>query len=144
RIVALVFEVSRQASEEGKLFGSVTAQDIVDFLGTRGVKVERRRAQLDEPIKALGETAVPIRFHPEGPAHLRGNVVRPERVAPPGARRLGIPSTHLPQNVHRAGSRLHRMSTPMSTERDVSTIFIDECRGQVQGSLRMPYAEAHR
>jgi large subunit ribosomal protein L9 len=76
RIEGLVYEVSRQASEEGKLFGSVTAQDIVDFLGTRGLKVERRRAQLDEPIKGLGETAVPIRLHPEVTAHLRVNVVR--------------------------------------------------------------------
>ena len=76
RIEALVYEVSRQASEEGKLFGSVTAQDVVDFLGTRGLKVERRRAHLDEPIKGLGETAVPIRLHPEVTAHLRVSVVR--------------------------------------------------------------------
>ena len=76
RVEGLVFEVARQASEEGKLFGSVTAQDIADFLGTHGVKVERRRAQLDEPIKGLGETLVPIRLHPEVTAHLRVNIVR--------------------------------------------------------------------
>jgi large subunit ribosomal protein L9 len=76
RIEALVAEERRQASEEGKLFGSVTAQDLVDFLGTRGLKIERRRITLDEPIKALGETAVPIRLHPEVTAQLRVNVVR--------------------------------------------------------------------
>src|SRR5512145_1535558 len=51
RIEALVFEERRQASEEGKLFGSVTAQDVVDFLEQHGVAVERRRVLLEEPIK---------------------------------------------------------------------------------------------
>ena len=76
RIEGLVFEVTRQASEEGKLFGSVTAQDLVDFFAGQDVKVERRRIQLDEPIKALGETTVPVRLHPEVTAQLRVNVVR--------------------------------------------------------------------
>jgi large subunit ribosomal protein L9 len=76
RIEGLMAEERRQASEEGKLFGSVTAQDLVDFLGTRGFTIERRRIMLDEPIKALGETAVPIRLHPEVTAQLRVNVVR--------------------------------------------------------------------
>ena len=76
RIEALVFEERRQASEEGKLFGSVTAQDVVDFLEQHGVTVERRRVLLDEPIKALGEVQVPIRLHPEVTAQLKVNVVR--------------------------------------------------------------------
>lgn len=76
RIEALTYEEQRQASEEGKLFGSVTSQDVVDFLATRGVKVERRRVHLDEPIKALGETTVSIRLHPEVTAQLRVSVVR--------------------------------------------------------------------
>ena len=76
RIEALAYEERRQASEEGKLFGSVTAQDIVDFLQKHGVKIERRRLQLDEPIKALGETPVTVRLHPEVTAQLKVNVVR--------------------------------------------------------------------
>jgi len=76
RIEGLVYEVTRQASEEGKLFGSVTAQDIADFLAGRGVDIERRRLHLDEPIKALGETVVPVRLHPEVTAHIRVNVAR--------------------------------------------------------------------
>jgi large subunit ribosomal protein L9 len=76
RIEALTYEERRQASEEGKLFGSVTAQDIVEFLGRSGVAVERRRVHLDEPIKALGEVAVPVRLHPEVTAQLRVVVVR--------------------------------------------------------------------
>lgn len=76
RIEGLVLEVARQASEEGKLFGSVTAQDVVEFLAAQGLTIERRRVQLDEPIKALGETLVPIRLHPEVTSQVRVNVVR--------------------------------------------------------------------
>ena len=76
RIEALTYEERRQASEEGKLFGSVTAQDVVDFLGRNGITVERRRVHLDEPLKALGEAAVPVRLHPEVTAQLRVVVVR--------------------------------------------------------------------
>lgn len=76
RIEALTYEERRQASDEGKLFGSVTAQDIVDFLGRHGLPVERRRVLLDEPIKALGETAVGIRLHADVTAQLNVNVVR--------------------------------------------------------------------
>lgn len=76
RIEALVYEERRQASEEGKLFGSVTAQHVADFLAAQGLKVERRRIHLEDPIKALGETTVAIRLHPEVTAHFRVNVVR--------------------------------------------------------------------
>jgi large subunit ribosomal protein L9 len=76
RIESLVYEERRQASEEGKLFGSVTSQDMVDFLEQHKIKVERRQIRLDEPVKALGETAVAIRLHPDVTAQLRVNVVR--------------------------------------------------------------------
>jgi large subunit ribosomal protein L9 len=76
RIEALTFEERRQASEEGKLFGSVTSQHIADFLDRHGVKVERRRIHLDEPIKTLGETMVPVRLHADITAQLKVSVIR--------------------------------------------------------------------
>jgi large subunit ribosomal protein L9 len=76
RIEALTYEERRQASEEGKLFGSVTSQDIADFLGRNGVKLERRRISLDEPLKTLGETTVGVRVHPDVVAQLKVSVVR--------------------------------------------------------------------
>ena len=76
RVEALAYEERRQASEEGKLFGSVTSQDIADFLAGRGVKIERKRITLDEPIKALGEHLVSMRLHQDVTAQLRVNVVR--------------------------------------------------------------------
>ena len=76
KIEALVYEERRQASEEGKLFGSVTSQDVADFLGTRGVQMDRKRITLDEPIKALGEFSVSMRLHPEVTAQLKVTVAR--------------------------------------------------------------------
>ena len=76
RIEALAYEERRQASEEGKLFGSVTSQDIAEFLEKKGLKIERRRIHLDEPIKTLGETRVTIRIHPDVTAELPVSVVR--------------------------------------------------------------------
>lgn len=76
RIEALSSEERRQASEDGRLFGSVTAQDVVDFLTRSGIPIEKRRVLLDEPIKALGEFAVPIRVHPQVTAQLKVAVVR--------------------------------------------------------------------
>ena len=76
QIEALTYEERRQASEEGKLFGSVTSQDLVDFLDKHGVKVERKRVQLDEPIKTLGEISVPIRLHTDVTAQLKVSVIR--------------------------------------------------------------------
>ena len=76
RIETLSLEERRQASEEGKLFGSVTSQDIAEFLDKQGIKVERRRIHLDEPIKTLGETTVPIRLHQDVTAQFKVSVVR--------------------------------------------------------------------
>ncbi len=76
RIEPLVCEQRRQASEEGKLFGSVTSQDLVDFLAKQNLQIEKRRIVLEEPIKGLGEFLVPVRLHPEVTAQLKVAVVR--------------------------------------------------------------------
>jgi large subunit ribosomal protein L9 len=78
RIEALTYEEKRQAGEEGKLFGSVTTQDIAAFLDQHKLGIERRRISLDEPIKTLGEHTVAIRLHADVAAQLRVNVVRSE------------------------------------------------------------------
>ena len=76
RIEVLTYEERRQASEEGKLFGSVTSQDLVDFLARNGLTIERKRVHLEEPIKTLGETQVSIRVHADVIAQLKVSVVR--------------------------------------------------------------------
>jgi len=59
--VSLTF--SARVGEEGKLFGSVTAADIVQQMEALGHHVEKRQVDLHEPIKALGVYRVPIRLH---------------------------------------------------------------------------------
>jgi large subunit ribosomal protein L9 len=75
-IEGLHFTQARQASDEGRLFGSVGRADIAAFLTQSAVEVERRRIALDEPIKTLGEFSVPLRLHPEVTAHLKVSVTR--------------------------------------------------------------------
>ncbi len=52
-----------QVGEEDRMFGSVTHQQIADLLKEKGYDIDRRKIQLDEPIKALGEYTVPIALH---------------------------------------------------------------------------------
>jgi len=74
RIEAIVLEIAVQAGEEGKLFGSVTAVQIAELLGEKGVTVDRRKIELAEPIKDVGEHRVPVRLHREVVAQVRLNV----------------------------------------------------------------------
>jgi large subunit ribosomal protein L9 len=76
RIAGLTLAVTTRASEDGRLFGSVTSQDVVDFLARNQVAVEKRRVVLPEPIKALGEYGVPIRLHHDVTATLAVTVAR--------------------------------------------------------------------
>ena len=95
-IEALHFTQRRQASDEGRLFGSVGRRDLAAFLSQHGIEVERRRIGLDEPIKTLGEFSRPgaparrrhrpaqgvrdpgvARGHPHRPAHLQDPAPQP-------------------------------------------------------------------
>src|SRR5690606_28095343 len=62
RFEGQVIEITAQAGEEGRLFGSVTAAMIADALAERGLEVDRRRIALAEPIKEVGEHAVVIKL----------------------------------------------------------------------------------
>jgi large subunit ribosomal protein L9 len=75
-IEALHFSQRRQASDEGRLFGSVGRADLAAFLAQHGIEVERRRIGLDEPIKSLGEFMVPVRLHADVTAQLKVSVSR--------------------------------------------------------------------
>jgi large subunit ribosomal protein L9 len=69
---------TRKAGEEGKLFGSVTALDIVEQLKAAGVDIDRRRIQLEQPIKSLGEFTVPVRVRTDVSATLKVTVAAEE------------------------------------------------------------------
>lgn len=69
-----------RASEDGKLFGSVTAGDIADRASDEGLdfKVEKRHVLLEEPLKMLGASRVLVRLHPEVEVEIDVNVEREE------------------------------------------------------------------
>ena len=62
KLDATTLEIEAQAGEEGKLFGSVTAQNLADLLAEKGLEVDRRKIVLQEPIKTLGEHTIAIRL----------------------------------------------------------------------------------
>ena len=66
--------VTRRAGEKGQLFGSVTTADIAEGLANQGYTIDRRKIQLDAPLKALGEFGVPIRLHREVTVSLKVRV----------------------------------------------------------------------
>ncbi len=75
RLSSVSLTLPGKAGEEGKLFGSITAQDIADALAKQGHTVDRRRIELDHPIKSIGEHVVTVRLHPEVHAEVRVAVV---------------------------------------------------------------------
>lgn len=76
RIEALSLSVSRQAGENDKLYGSVTAMDIEAALRAEKVEIDRKMIHLEEPIKNLGAFTVDVKLHPEVVAHLKVWVIK--------------------------------------------------------------------
>ena len=75
RLTGAAVTLARKAGEEGRLFGSITAQDIADALAAGGHSVDRRKIELDQPIKALGTHTVQVRVHADVHAEVRVSVV---------------------------------------------------------------------
>ena len=55
--------IKKKVGDTGKMFGSVTAQEIADLLKAQGVDVDRRKIQIAEPIKKAGEYKIPVKLH---------------------------------------------------------------------------------
>jgi large subunit ribosomal protein L9 len=75
KLEPLVLSFTRKSGENGQLFGSVTSVDIAADLATKGFEVDRRKIQLAEPLKSLGEFSVAIKLHREVTAHVKVTVV---------------------------------------------------------------------
>ena len=71
RVASLRFIAPRKVGEHDVLYGSVTSGDIAEFLKAKGIDIDKRKIQLDEPIKKLGEHEVSVKLHPEVSATLR-------------------------------------------------------------------------
>jgi len=74
KLDAAKIEIAAQAGEEGKLFGSVTAANLAELLAAKGLEVDRRKIQLAEPIKTLGEHTVAIRLRSDVVAEFKVTV----------------------------------------------------------------------
>ena len=70
--------ISQKAGENDQLFGSVTSKDVSDALAAKNFTIDRRKIQLDEPIKQLGEFKIPIRLHREVTAQITVVVAKEE------------------------------------------------------------------
>jgi large subunit ribosomal protein L9 len=75
RITQLEIEIARRVGENETLYGSVTSSDVAHALQTKGFEVDRRKIQLPEPLKTLGEHTIPIKIHRDVVAQLRLKVV---------------------------------------------------------------------
>ena len=75
RLEAIEIAIARRVGENETLYGSVTASDIADALAARELTVDRRKIQLPEPLKTLGDHVVPVKLHREVTADVKVKVV---------------------------------------------------------------------
>ena len=75
---SLTLEFARKVGEHGVLYGSVTSMDIAEAIGAKGFEIDRRKIQLSEPIKEVGDFEVPVKLHREVTANLKVVVVKEE------------------------------------------------------------------
>ena len=76
-LVPAVLRIPARAGAEGKLFGSVTAADVVDAVAAQtGIELDRRRLHLEEPIRSLGVHEVPVKLHADVEFRVTIDVVR--------------------------------------------------------------------
>ena len=75
KLEPVMLSFTRKTGEAGQLFGSVTSADIAAGLAAQGFEVDRRKIQLDEPLKSLGDFSVAIKLHREVTAHVKVKVV---------------------------------------------------------------------
>jgi large subunit ribosomal protein L9 len=74
KLEPVMLSFTRKSGDSGHLFGSVTAADIAAGLEAQGFDVDRRKIQLSEPLKSVGDYHVAIRLHREVTAHVRVKV----------------------------------------------------------------------
>ncbi|WP_332634812.1 50S ribosomal protein L9 [Halalkalibacter flavus] len=72
---ALTVEIKAKSGEGGRLFGAISTKQIAETLKKMKKKVDKRKIMLDDPIRALGYTNVPIKIHPDVIATVKVHVV---------------------------------------------------------------------
>jgi large subunit ribosomal protein L9 len=102
KLAPVVLEFTRKSGESGHLFGSVTSADVAAGLAAAGFEIDRRKIQLSDPIKTLGETIVNIKLHREVTAQIKVKVAADaveetaaEAVAEPAAEPVAEPAAEV-------------------------------------------------
>jgi large subunit ribosomal protein L9 len=63
QLESLVVEIRARAGDDGRLFGSVTAQDIAEEISRKGIEISKKQVDVPEPLKATGFYKIPVRLH---------------------------------------------------------------------------------
>ena len=71
KISAAAIQIKKKMGDGGKMFGAVTAQEISDLLKAKGIDIDRRKIQIQDPIKKAGEYSIPVKLHPEVVAEIK-------------------------------------------------------------------------
>ncbi|GIQ70455.1 50S ribosomal protein L9 [Xylanibacillus composti] len=75
KLESLKIEIRAKSGEGGRLFGSITSKQIAEELAAKKIKIDKRKIQLDEPIRSLGVTQVPVKLHPNVTGTIHVHVV---------------------------------------------------------------------
>ena len=71
-------EIARRVGENDTLYGSVTSADVAQALHKKGFEIDKRKIQMADPLKALGEFSVPIKIHRDVTAQVKVKIVKSE------------------------------------------------------------------
>jgi large subunit ribosomal protein L9 len=77
-LTGVTVTIAQKAGENDHLFGSVTSKDVAEALAQKNYTIDRRKIQLDEPIKQLGEYKIAVRLHRDVTAEVTVQVVKEE------------------------------------------------------------------
>jgi len=75
KVKGVKITIEKRVGEHGHLFGSVTANEIADALMEKGIEVDKRRIELEQPIKNLGVHDVDVRLHRDVTAQIKVEVI---------------------------------------------------------------------
>jgi large subunit ribosomal protein L9 len=78
QLESVALEFRRKAGEKDHLFGSVTNSDIAEALVQKGFNIDRRKIQLSDPLKSLGDFDVPIRLHRDVTSRIKVSILKEE------------------------------------------------------------------
>lgn len=75
KMEAIEIVIARRVGEGDALYGSVTSADIAESLAAQGFETDKRKIQLEDPIRAIGESTVPVKLHRDVTAQVKVKVV---------------------------------------------------------------------